>query len=115
MNKSKYIDAEYKEKYMRHGRVKENIILLPNYKYSKDAILCFSKKHNLEIISTLGIKPYNFSSLLTLGISSKVLSDHLKQLEKSGLIIREVNIKTHPITVKYSLTEVGKKFYEFIR
>lgn len=40
------------------------------------------------------------------GISKKVLSQHLRELEKSGLIIREV-IPSLPVQVEYSLTERG--------
>jgi DNA-binding HxlR family transcriptional regulator len=40
------------------------------------------------------------------GISDKVLSDSLQDLEAYGLISREV-IETRPVKVQYSLTETG--------
>ena len=41
------------------------------------------------------------------GISAKMLSKELKDLEINKLILREVQ-DTKPITVKYSITEYGK-------
>lgn len=41
------------------------------------------------------------------GISSKVLSDSLEDLEESGLVERQV-VSEKPVRVKYCLTEVGK-------
>ena len=40
-------------------------------------------------------------------ISSKVLSDTLKNLEKEGLVIRKVYAQV-PLKVEYSLSELGK-------
>jgi DNA-binding HxlR family transcriptional regulator len=40
------------------------------------------------------------------GISSKVLSDSLEDLQESGLVVREV-ISEQPFRVQYSLTERG--------
>jgi len=40
------------------------------------------------------------------GVSKKVLSQHLRELEKSGLIIREV-IPSLPVQVDYYLTDRG--------
>jgi DNA-binding HxlR family transcriptional regulator len=42
------------------------------------------------------------------GVSKKVLSQHLRELEKSRLIIREV-IPSLPVQVEYSLTERGRE------
>ena len=41
------------------------------------------------------------------GISSKVLSKELKDLELNKLVIREVQ-NTKPVSVKYSISEYGK-------
>ena len=43
------------------------------------------------------------------GISQKVLSQKLKQLERDGLVHREVQA-TVPVTVEYSLTALGVSF-----
>lgn len=41
------------------------------------------------------------------GVSSKVLSESLDDLEEKGLVNREV-VSEKPVRVKYSLTEKGK-------
>jgi len=41
------------------------------------------------------------------GISTKVLSQALKQLERDGLVTREV-FPTVPVTVEYSITPLGQ-------
>jgi len=46
-------------------------------------------------------------------VSKKVLSQHLRELEKSGLIIREV-IPSIPVQVEYSLTERGMELSEIL-
>ena len=56
--------------------------------------LCSSKKRFKELEADLG------------KISSRALSNALKDLEENGLIKREV-FPTVPVTVEYSLTEYG--------
>lgn len=41
------------------------------------------------------------------GISSKVLTEHLRELETDGLVVRTVE-PTSPPAVSYALTELGK-------
>ncbi|MFB6158625.1 MAG: winged helix-turn-helix transcriptional regulator [Candidatus Nanohalobium sp.] len=41
------------------------------------------------------------------GISSKVLSDSLDDLEENGLVARKV-VSEKPVNVEYSLTEIGE-------
>jgi DNA-binding HxlR family transcriptional regulator len=43
------------------------------------------------------------------GISAKVLSDRLRQLERRGVVRRTIR-PTSPQTVEYSLTELGVRF-----
>ncbi|MFC7319633.1 winged helix-turn-helix transcriptional regulator [Halobacillus campisalis] len=43
----------------------------------------------------------------SIGISGKVLSDRLKEMEKEGLVKREVFPET-PVRIEYSLTEKGE-------
>lgn len=45
------------------------------------------------------------------GISTKVLSQALKQLERDGLILRRA-FATVPVTVEYSITPLGKTLAE---
>lgn len=40
-------------------------------------------------------------------ISKKILTGHLRELEKHGLINREVKVSKHPQTVIYHLTDSG--------
>lgn len=47
------------------------------------------------------------------GISKKVLSQHLRELENSGLLIRTV-IPSVPIQVEYSLTERGMELSKIL-
>lgn len=47
------------------------------------------------------------------GISDKVLSESLQDLEEHGLVRREV-IETRPVKVEYSLTETGAALEEVI-
>jgi len=49
------------------------------------------------------------------GITPKVLSARLKELEKNKLIERIVDAKTMPIRSDYSLTERGKDFVRVIK
>ena len=72
------------------------------------------KKWVIEILWELEThKGSNFNELKRKikGISSKILSNRLKELQKSELILREIQ-KTRPPSVFYSLTDKGKGFVE---
>lgn len=47
------------------------------------------------------------------GISPKVLTENLKQMEEDGIIKREVYAEV-PLRVEYSLTELGEKMRPII-
>ncbi len=47
------------------------------------------------------------------GISSKVLTENLRQMEEDGLVKREVFVET-PLRVEYSLTDIGEKMRPII-
>lgn len=66
-------------------------------------------KWKLAIIYSLQNRSLRFGQLATLieGISRKVLTDHLKQMENDKLINRKV-YKEIPPKVDYSLTKEGK-------
>jgi DNA-binding HxlR family transcriptional regulator len=71
-----------------------------------------SKKWALPILGTIGNhKKLRFNKIMeNLGnISPKTLSDRLKELEKAGLIKREVFAEIPP-RVEYSLTQEGIEF-----
>jgi DNA-binding HxlR family transcriptional regulator len=71
-----------------------------------------SKKWTIIVIMLLHDKPLRFGELLkrTTGISQKMLTQTLRTLQHNGLIYREVNPTTVPITVTYSLTALGESF-----
>src|SRR6195952_5345273 len=75
-----------------------------------DAMDVLSGKWKIYIISS--ICHYNqrrFSDILNdvVGISNKMLSKELKELEVNKLIERTV-LNTHPVTIMYELTRHGK-------
>ncbi len=61
-----------------------------------------------NILWYLKVNPRRFSELKDdiEGISAKVLTQRLKELVASGLVVRTV-VSTSPLSVEYSLTEQG--------
>lgn len=83
----------------------------------QDSMDVLSGKWKISIISSICY--YNkrrFSDVLNdiPGISNKMLSKELKELEVNKLIRRTV-LETQPITVQYELTEHGKTLQTIIR
>ncbi|WP_445456940.1 winged helix-turn-helix transcriptional regulator [Flavobacterium sp. HNIBRBA15423] len=83
----------------------------------QDSMDVLSGKWKISIISSICY--YNkrrFSDVLNdiPGISNKMLSKELKELEINKLIKRIV-LETQPITVQYELTEHGKTLQTIIR
>jgi DNA-binding HxlR family transcriptional regulator len=68
------------------------------------------KKWHPVILSILLDRPSGFNRLKdeVEGISSKVLSESLENLQEHGLVEREV-VNEQPFRVKYSLTETGRE------
>jgi len=73
------------------------------------ATLIGKKWHPVIVHRLLDEGPSGFNELKTDvdGISSKVLSDSLEDLQEKGLVEREV-ISEQPFRVQYSLTEHGR-------
>lgn len=65
--------------------------------------------HILWTLSTKGPTRFNHLNRLVDGISPKVLTDRLRQMETDGLIWRE-HVASIPPAVTYGLTEKGKDF-----
>ncbi len=63
-----------------------------------------------HVIWYLKAEPRRFSELKSdiKGVSAKVLSTRLKELEEAGVVLREA-MNTSPPTVEYSLTELGRE------
>lgn len=74
------------------------------------AINIIGNKWTPIIIYVLGERKMRFGQLAAHieNISRKVLTEQLKELERSGVVYRESFSETPP-RVEYSLTEIGKK------
>jgi len=72
-----------------------------------DALYVIGGKWKLRIIIALseGSKRFNELQRLITGISPKVLSNELKDLELNGFVKRTVNSDSIPISVEYERTE----------
>ena len=72
-------------------------------------------KWKLLIIRNLRTKPYRFNELMRSleGISQKVLTSSLRELENDGLILR-IDYKTNPPHVEYKLSNLGDKLMPII-
>ena len=73
-------------------------------------------KWKLLIIRNLLIRPWRFNEMLRSipGISQKVLTDNLRELEKDGIITRTVFPEVPP-RVEYALSELGDSTRPIIR
>ncbi|MCY1455589.1 putative HTH-type transcriptional regulator YtcD [compost metagenome] len=80
-----------------------------------DAMYILNGRWKISIIASLCFKTLRFTDLLreVEGISGKMLSRELKNLEENQLVNRTV-LKTQPITVEYELTEYGHTLKEVI-
>ena len=67
------------------------------------------------IIYMLLQKPHRFNELLTAvhGISDRLLTERLRELEESGLVERHV-IPDSPVRVEYALSEAGRAAHPII-
>jgi DNA-binding HxlR family transcriptional regulator len=74
-----------------------------------DTMEILNGKWKMSIIACLCYKPMRYSELLkeVNGISGKMLSRELKDLEINELIDRHV-LNTAPVAVEYQITEYGK-------
>ena len=72
------------------------------------AVDVFGGKWKPHILWWLNQKPYRFAELRRQipGITEKMLTQHLRELEADGIINRQV-FSTVPPKVEYSLTEYG--------
>lgn len=80
----------------------------------KDVISVVNDKWSIFIILFLGgYKVLRFNELKkkVSGISSKVLSNRLKKMERDGYIERSVYFEV-PLRVDYTLTDFGKRYLE---
>ncbi|HEY2422268.1 MAG TPA: helix-turn-helix domain-containing protein [Neobacillus sp.] len=79
------------------------------------AISLLSQRWTALIIYQLLLGPQRFNEFQSsIGISGKVLSDRLKELEYQGVVKREVIPET-PVIIEYSLTEKGRSMEPILR
>jgi len=79
------------------------------------AISLLSQRWTALVIYQLLVGPQRFNEIQSsIGISGKVLSDRLKELEHQGLVKREVIPET-PVIIEYSLTERGHSIEPILR
>lgn len=80
--------------------------------YLEDVITIFDRKWAIRIISLLGNKgELTFNQILRelQDLTPRSLSETLKELERKGLVEKEVKLEP-PIRVYYKLSPEGKKF-----
>ncbi len=84
----------------------------PNFCPVRDIFSVVSDKWSVLIIGFLGQHDairFNELKKMVYGISSKILSERLKRLERDGYIERKVYVEV-PIRVEYKLTELGSSY-----
>lgn len=77
--------------------------------------LLIGSKWKLLIIRNLMKRNWRFNELLKSidGISQKVLTDNLRQLESDGIIYRK-DYKSNPPKVEYGVTDLGEKLNKML-
>jgi len=80
-----------------------------------DALYAVGGKWKLRIIIALsqGNKRFNDLQRTIEGISAKVLSNELKELELNGFVVRNVYAET-PVVIEYELTEYSDTLQEVL-
>src|SRR5215471_146288 len=78
---------------------------------SKVVSTIFIGKWTVEILSVLQKRPYRHGELLLQleGVSQRILTRTLRNLESAGLVSRHVT-RSRSVAVEYSLTLMGKTF-----
>lgn len=80
--------------------------MCPRYEAAAEIL---GKKWTGLILRTLLTGPKRFSEIKEQlsGVSDRMLSDRLKELEKENIVARNV-LETRPVLIQYSLTEKGR-------
>lgn len=81
----------------------------------QDTLDVIGGKWKLSLISILRKEALRFNQLSKVaGISPRILSKELKELEMNGLVTRKI-CDTRPVTVEYSLTRYSESLMDVIR
>jgi DNA-binding HxlR family transcriptional regulator len=93
-----------------------NAVCTASIRAIQDIMDVLGGKWKIPIVTCVCFQPRRFSELLKLvdGISGKVLSRELKDLEMNKIVSRTVK-DTQPVTVEYALTEYGATFKDLIQ
>lgn len=75
------------------------------------AAVLLGRRWTAEIIARLLAGPHRFREIRrgVPGLSDRLLSQRLKELEEEGLVVRHVDASTRPVQVAYALTERGRE------
>lgn len=86
-----------------------------NRLYLRDAMDVISGKWRLVILHVLEYRPFHFKELSReIGITPRMLSKELQELELHGLVTRTV-LNTKPIRVEYAITDYGRSLRDVTR
>ncbi len=93
-----------------------NAVCTASIRAIQDIMDVLGGKWKIPIVTCVCFQPRRFSELLKFvdGISGKVLSRELKDLEMNKIVSRTVK-DTQPVTVEYALTEYGATFKDLIQ
>src|SRR5690348_5127877 len=92
-----------------HGECNSHLIAI------KDTMDVLSGKWKISILTALTFNTYRFKELARLvGVSPKMLSKELKELEMNELVQRTV-YDTTPVTVEYTMTPYGRSLHKVIK
>jgi DNA-binding HxlR family transcriptional regulator len=82
-----------------------------------DAFYVIGGKWKLRIIIALSEGPMRFNELQRTveGISARVLSSELKDLEMNGFVARNVHADTFPVTVEYEATGYADSLQDVLK
>lgn len=89
-----------------------NTVICPKFEKAMDLI---NKRWVGMIVYQLLLGPQRFCTIEgAIGISGRVLSERLKELEQEAIVKRKVFPET-PVRIEYSLTEKGKALEPIIK
>lgn len=82
----------------------------------EDALYVIGGKWKLRVIIALsnGSKRFNAIQRKVAGITPRVLSNELKDLEVNGFLKRNVTIEATPVIVEYELTQYSQSLKEVV-